>query len=109
MINKSLSYKNNILVFLCEVEVLLFLFEKTYNILFDYFQVHYPPLIYPIYALIAAKNILIFFIPFLAFSQNKGWACSFVFAILIGGSIYYTSIYFPSNMEYVTPLYPKSS
>ena len=105
MINKSLSYKRDILVILCEVEVLLFVFEKSYNILFDLFQTNYPPLTYPIYALIGARNLLLFFVAILAFSSRKGWVCSLIFALLIGGSVYYTSINFPLNMEYVSPLY----
>lgn len=105
MINSSLSYKRNMLVFLCEVEVLLFVFEKSYNILFDHFQANNLALIYPIYALIAAKNILKYFVAILAFSNKKGGLCSLIFALLIGGSVYYTSVHFPNNMEYITPLY----
>lgn len=105
MINKSLSYKKEIFVILCEVEVLLYVFEKSYNILFDLFQANFPPLTYPIYALIGARNLLIFFVAILAFSSNKGWTCSLNFAVLIGGSVFFTSIFFPFNMEYVSPLY----
>ena len=105
MINKSLSYKRDFFVILCEVEVLLFVFEKSYNVLFDLFQTNLPSLTYPIYALIGARHLLLFFVAILAFSSKKGWVCSLIFALLMGSSVYYTSINFPLNMEYVSPLY----
>lgn len=104
MVNK-ISHKGGVLVNLCVLEVLLFMFEKSYNILFDHFQLNFPLLSYPIYALIAVKNALLCFVMLLAFSQKKGWFCTIVYIVLMWGCVYYTSIKFPFNMEYVTPLY----
>lgn len=70
MVNK-VSHKGSVLVNLCVLEVLLFMFEKSYNILFDHFQLNIPFLSYPIYALIAVKSVLLCFVMLLAFSQKK--------------------------------------